>query len=343
VNETTANDATTAAGPVGAGGGQALRRVADAFLRRREASIILVAAALVVYFQASTGIFLTADNLVNVSQYVAATAIIAVGQVLLLVSGEIDLSVGNVYTLAPFLVHFAVDLYSIPVVPALVIALVVCAGIGLVNGLITVVLSVPSFVTTLGTLFLISGVTLTTSGAYPVPVPDAAAGVAPWLGAAGWSEITWAVLIVAFFHVVLTRMRWGLHTVAVGGNLVGAREAGIRSGRIKIGNFMICSCLGGFAGIIEAFRIDSIDPTAGGTGIMFAAVAAAVIGGTALAGGSGTIIGAFLGAIVLGVLRDGFNLIGVNAYTFDLIIGAAILIAMVSNVHLARLRRAGRT
>ncbi|MBM7786136.1 ABC transporter permease [Tenggerimyces flavus] len=321
----------------------ALRRIGDEFLKRREASILLVAIALMAYFQATTGIFFTESNIVNVSQYVAATAIIAAGQVLLLVSGEIDLSVGNVYTLAPFLMHYAVDFWGVPVIPSILLALVLSALIGLVNGFITVVLRVPSFVTTLGMLFLISGITLITSNAYPVPIPTAADAFAPWLGAAPWAEIIWALLIIAVLHAVLTSTRWGLHTIAVGGNLLGASEAGIRVGRIKIGNFMICSALGGFAGIIEAFRIDSIDPTAGGTGIMFAAVASAVIGGTALAGGSGTIIGALLGAVVLGVLRDGFNLIGVDAYTFDLIIGAAILLAMISNVHLARLRRAGRT
>lgn len=321
----------------------ALRRIGDEFLKRREASILLVAIALMAYFQATTGIFFTESNIVNVSQYVAATAIIAAGQVLLLVSGEIDLSVGNVYTLAPFLMHYAVDFWGVPVIPSILLALLLSALIGLVNGLVTVVLRVPSFVTTLGMLFVISGITLITSHAYPVPIPPAADAYAPWLGAAPWAEIIWALLIIAVLHAVLTSTRWGLHTIAVGGNLLGASEAGIRVGRIKIGNFMICSALGGFAGIIEAFRIDSIDPTAGGTGIMFAAVASAVIGGTALAGGSGTIIGALLGAIVLGVLRDGFNLIGVDAYTFDLIIGAAILLAMISNVYLARLRRAGRT
>jgi simple sugar transport system permease protein len=202
---------------------------------------------------------------------------------------------------------------------------------------------VPSFVTTLGMLFIISGITLLTSHAFPVEIPTAAEGIGRWLGAAPWAELIWAVLIVGVFHLVLTTTRWGLHTIAVGGNLVGASEAGVKVGRIKIGNFMITSMLGAFTGILEAFRIDSIDPTAGGTEIMFAAVAGAVIGGTALAGGSGTIIGAFVGALVLAILRDGFNLIGISANAFDLILGAAILVAMISNVYLARLRRAGRT
>jgi simple sugar transport system permease protein len=320
-----------------------VRRAADEFLRRREASILLVAIALMVYFQAVRSVFLSHDNLVTVSQYLAPVAIIAVGEVLLLVCGEIDLSVGNVYTLAPFLMHYAVDYYHVPPVLAIVVVLLVASGIGLINGLVTVMLRVPSFVTTLGMLFAISGITLITSHAFPVAIPPSAEGVGRWLGAAPWSELTWAVLIVAVFHVVLTSTRWGLHTIAVGGNLLGATEAGVKVRRIKVGNFMITSTLGAFTGILEAFRVSSIDPSAGGTQIMFFAVAAAVIGGTALAGGSGTIIGALVGALVLGVLQDGFNLIGISANAFDLILGVAILVAMISNVYLARLRRAGRT
>jgi simple sugar transport system permease protein len=319
------------------------RGVAEGFLRRREASILVVAVALVLYFQWNRSIFLSRGNMVTVSQYLAAPAIVAVGEVLLLVSGEIDLSVGNVFTFAPFLMHFGVEDYNLPVVVAILVALVISAGIGFINGFITVVLRVPSFVTTLGMLFALNGLTLKTSNGAPAEIPAKAEGLGHWLGKSDWSELIWAVLIVAIFHVVLTRTPWGLHTVAVGGNLVGASEAGIRAGRIKIGNFMITSVLGAFAGILEAFRTHSIDTNAGGDHLMFLAVAAAVIGGTALAGGSGTIIGALLGAAVLGILNDGFNLIGYSAYEFDLVLGLAILAAMIANVYLTRLRRAGRT
>ena len=102
------------------------------------------------------------------------------------------------------------------------------------------------------------------------------------------------------------------------------------------------SVLAGFAGILEAFRITSIDPLAGGTLIMFAAVAGAVIGGTALAGGSGTIVGALLGVLVISIIKDGLIFLGVNAFTFDMILGAAILVAMIVNVRLQVLREAGR-
>ena len=104
---------------------------------------------------------------------------------------------------------------------------------------------------------------------------------------------------------------------------------------------MLASTLAGFAGIIEAVRITSTDPLAGGSGIMFQAISAAVIGGTLLAGGSGTVIGAFIGACVLGILRDGFTLQGVSAFTFDLILGAAILVAMMLEIYVGRLRLRG--
>ncbi|MEW9552798.1 ABC transporter permease [Nonomuraea sp. NPDC050783] len=327
------------------GGGGVLRRVRDEFLRRREASVLVVALALGAYFASASEAFLTRDNMVNITQAAAPGAIVACGIVLLLVSGEIDLSVGVVAALAPFMMHYAIDFWGVPAVPAILLALLTGTLIGLGNGLVTVVLKVPSFVTTLGTFYLVTGIVLTTSGAYPAEVPapvDNAIG--QWLGAASWAHLGWALVIVAFFHVLFTRTRWGLHTIAVGGNLLGAQEAGVRTGRIKIGNFMIAGTLGAFAGLMEAFRVHTIDPNlGGGTGLMFTAVSAAVIGGTALAGGSGTIVGGALGALVLAELQDGFNLIGISANPYFVILGGAILLAMIANVYLSRLRRAGRT
>jgi len=311
----------------------------DAFLRWREASIIVVAILLTFYFQAVNENFLTGANLETVSQFIAASAIIACGEVMLLICGEIDLSVGQVFALAPFLMHFGTDA-GLPLVAAILLALAACAVIGAINGFITVRLRVPSFVTTLGTLYMLNGFTLTLSHGSPVETGGSEA-MANFLGALPYAEILWAFAAVAVMHYVLRQTRWGLHTIATGGNLVGAAESGINVVRIKIGNFMLTSVLGGLTGILEAHRIGSIDPLAGGTTVMFLAVAAGVIGGTPLAGGSGTVFGALVGAIVLGVLRDGFTLQGINAYTFDMIIGAAILLAMISNIHLGRLRRSG--
>jgi simple sugar transport system permease protein len=331
--------------PGGVGGGGAwgaVKRVAMTFAEQREATVFVVSVLLVIVFWRTAPDFLTKDNLVNISQITAPVAIIAIGEVFLLVCGEIDLSVGFIMGFSPFLMHYLIDFYSVPVILAVVLSLLMGLIAGWVNGFITVYLRVPSFITTLGTGFILLGIMLTTSNAYPANIPDKAQGIGHWIGTYAWTEITWAIVLVIIFQIVLSRMRWGLHTVAVGGNLLGASEAGISVAKIKMGNFMITGTFGALVGLQEAFRTNSIDPSNGGYQPMFYAIAGAVIGGTALAGGSGTIVGAFLGAFVLAVLQDGFNLVGISANPLPIIFGAAILVAMIANVQLARLRRAGR-
>ncbi len=316
------------------------RALLSSIARWQELSILVVAILLTAYFEwANTDFLLTDASLQNLSQFVAPAAIIACGEIMLMIGGEIDLSAGMVFALAPFVMHFAHEA-GLPLPLAVPVALLASAAIGLVNGVVTVTLKVPSFITTLGTNFLLNGLTLTLSHGTPVEAPEEA-GFAAVFGNWGYSEIIWAVAVTALMHVVLRNTRWGLHTIASGANPVGAAEAGIKVKRLKIGNFMIAATLAGLTGILEGFRISSIDPQAGGNGIMFLAVAAGVIGGTPLAGGSGTILGGLIGAFVLGVLSDGFTLIGINAFTFNIILGAAILAAMLFNIHVGRLRRTG--
>lgn len=316
------------------------RRFLDAFARWQEASILVVALLLIAWFEnANHDFLLTSASLENLSQFVAPAAIIACGEIMLMIGGEIDLSAGMVFALAPFVMYFAADA-GIPAVPALLLGILAAGAVGLANGVVTLLLGVPSFVTTLGTLFLINGLTLTISHGTPV-TPPAGEAFAQIMGAWGYSEILWTLLIVIVLHIVLRHTRWGLHTIASGANETGAREAGIHVTRIKIGNFVLVGVLSGFTGCLEAFRIGSIDPQAGGNQIMFLAIAAGVIGGTPLAGGSGTIIGGLIGALVLGVLNDGFTLIGINAFLFNIILGAAILAAMLFNIYITRLARQG--
>jgi simple sugar transport system permease protein len=317
-------------------------RIIAIFLKQREATIFIIAIALVIYFQLSNSTFLSQQNVGLISQYAAATAIIAAGEVMLLICGEIDLSVGNVYALAPFIMYFAVENYGLPLPLALIAGLVISLLVGLFNGIVVVYLQVPSLIATLGTLLVLNGITLTISNAFQVLTPGTGTQFASIMGNSTFSEILWAIGIAVVMQIILSRTRWGLHTFAAGGNPLGASEVGVNIRFIKIRNFMLTSLFGGFAGILEAFRITSIQPDAGGTVIMFNAVAGAVIGGTALQGGSGTIIGAFLGVVVLALLQDGFTFLGVSAITFNIVIGAAILIAMIMNVRLQVLRKAGR-
>ena len=313
----------------------------ELFLQWQEASILLVAVLLIGYFESANRDFLLSGaSLQNLTQYIAPAAIIACGEIMLMIMGEIDLSAGMVFAMAPFVMHFAAEA-GMPAPVALVLGVAAAALVGLLNGVVTVTLAVPSFVTTLGTLFLINGFTLTISAGTPAE-PPGGPGLAQAMGAWGYSELLWALGIVAVLHVVLRHTRWGLHTTAAGANPTGAAEAGIAVRRLKIGNFVLSGALAGFTGTLEAFRISSIDPQAGGNQIMFLAVAAGVIGGTSLAGGSGTIIGGLIGAGVLGVLSDGLTLIGVNAFTFNIILGIAILLAMIFNIHIVRLARSGK-
>jgi simple sugar transport system permease protein len=315
-------------------------RVASALWRRREASIALVAILLLLYFNQVNDQFLSQGNIRTLTQSGYAYAAIACGLVMLLICGEIDLSVGVVYGFTPIIMYLADQEFVFPI--AIVIALLVTALVGFINGVVTVYLHVPSFVTTLGMYFLITGLNVRLTDGFPKPAPETSS-LTRILGDAAYSGIIWALIIVVLMHLLLTRTRWGLHTFAVGGNFIGAREAGVRVNKIKIGNFIMCSMLGGFVGIMEGIRINSIHPLAGGADYTFIPVAAAVIGGTALAGGSGTIIGAFFGTAVLAIMRNGFTLEGVNADAFNIILGVAILVTMTLNVYVGRLRRIGGT
>jgi len=267
--------------------------------------------------------------------------VIASALCLLLICGEIDLSVGQSFAFAPIVMYLAYDKLFLVLPLAVLVGLLAVGLVGLINGLITVYFGVSSLITTLGMFFLLAGLNVTLTGGFPAITPETSS-ITQVLGESAWAGTIWALIIIAVLQLVLSRTRWGLHTYATGGNPLGAREAGVSIARIKIGNFILCGVLGGFVGIIEAFRINSIDPLAGSPDIVLLCIASAVIGGTALLGGVGTVTGAFLGALVLTVLRNGFTLQGISAYTFNIILGVAILIAMVLNVYVARLRGAGR-
>jgi simple sugar transport system permease protein len=306
-------------------------------LRVRELSVLVVDIVLIIYFAFANPAFFTLSNIQNISDFFSAAALIAVGEVFLLVCGEIDLSAGMTFALVP-VVMVTLNNDGMQLWLALIIGLAIAAVIGLFNGLITQYLMLPSFITTLGTLYLLHGISLTLAGSTPLPAPQD--GIIPKIfGVWQWSELTWTVVFILIMQVVLTQTRWGAHTIATGANMIGASEAGIKVRRIKIRAFVLTAVLSGLAGILDGTNIaKSFDPNAGGNNLMFTAVAAAVIGGTALLGGSGTVVGAALGALLLAVLQDGFNIQGISATTFVVVEGFAILLAMTVNIYFTRFR-----
>jgi simple sugar transport system permease protein len=266
----------------------------------------------------------------------------AAGQVFVMINGEIDLSIGAVYLFTPF-VFYKFTTTGLPLVPSMLLALLVAAAIGLINGLVVSVVGISSFVTTLGTLFTLDGLTLIISHATQVTTPGTSVTkvgtFAQIFGGGTYSELFWAIGIVLILQVVLSLTRWGIYTVAVGGNRLGAAEAGIRVKWVLTGNFVMCALLAGFVGILEAVRSSSITPDpSGSNAVLLQAIAAAVIGGTLLQGGSGTVVGAFIGAIFLGILQDGLIIKGVSANYYTFYLGVAILIAMAFNQYVSRVR-----
>jgi simple sugar transport system permease protein len=313
-------------------------------LQFREVSIVVVAIVIAILFQAINRAFLTTEVPVLLST-AAQYGLIAIGETMLMITGEIDLSAAKIYSTTPFIAYY-LTLINVPFVVALILALAGAAVIGMVNGLITVRFGLPSLITTLGMLFFLDGVTLTVTHSEPVTTPVeqpvntflGQGQQAPIGGAATYAGFIWLVLCVLILTLVLYRTRFGMHTIAVGSNLLAAREIGIRTERTKVMNFMIMGVVAGLAGIIQAVATGSTDPSAGDPVLSLYGIAATVMGGTSLFGGSGTVIGALVGAFVISSLNNGLPLIGAQATMSFIIVGLAIVLAMILNVKVGSLR-----
>ena len=318
-------------------------------LTMRELPIVIITLLTLLFFVLKTSRIFNSSNIdQSLLPTFAPLAIVAAGEVFVMINGEIDLSVGGTYLFSPF-VMYEFHNAGIPLILSLVLALLVMLAIGIINGFFVAVIGISSFVTTLGTLLALEGLTLVTSGSVSqiTPAGTTILGNSTFekiFGGGTYSELIWAVGIVVVLQIGLSFTRWGLHTVAVGGNRLGASEAGISARRNMIRNFAICALMAGFAGILVATQTTSAtaDPS-GANQFLFQAISAAVIGGTLLTGGSGTVAGALIGALFLGLLQDGLVLIGTSANREILYQGLAILIAMTINTYVKRFRTgAGR-
>ena len=317
--------------------------LAQRFLTLREGSIIIVTLIAFLYFAFSTDKFLTSGSLKALLPYFAPFAIMAAGEVFVMINAEIDLSVGAVYLFTPFIFYKLNANVGLPLVPAMIGALIVAMLVGLFNGLVVSVVGISSFVTTFGTLFTLSGLTLIISHATQVTTPGTSVvkvgTFAQIFGGGTYSELFWAIGIAIILQLVLSFTRWG--------DLHGRRRReprrrcrGRRADEARADpQLRDVRVLAGFVGIIEAVRAATTTPDPSGSNvILFQAISAAVIGGTLLQGGSGTVIGAFIGAIFLGILQDGLNIKGVSANYFYFYLGIAILIAMAFNTYVSRVR-----
>jgi simple sugar transport system permease protein len=336
--------------PAGSAGGPANGRArggvvfdwAKKFLALREGSIIVVTVVTILYFALTTDNFFTTSNFKTLLPYFAPVAIVAAGEVFVMILGEIDLSVGAVYLFTPFMWHI-IHHAGVPLYLSVILAVLVAMLIGAINGIFVAYVGMASFVATLGMLFILDGLALILSHATPISPPGTkTVGVNTFsqiFGRGTYSELIWAVGIVIVLQLVLSFTRWGLYTVSVGGNRLGAAEAGIRTRQIMVRNFVLSAGLAGFVGILEVVRVTSATPDPSGSNAqLLLFVAAAIIGGTLMTGGDGTVVGALIGALFIGILQDGLIIKGVSANYTLFYLGMAVMIAMTLYVLVRRIR-----
>jgi simple sugar transport system permease protein len=320
-------------------------RILRVFLVQRELTPVLITIGLFAYFTIRAGSnFTDSLSLSSAAGYAGPIGAIAVGEVLLLVLAEIDLSTGQIFLFGPWVEYWLVS-DGLPLALAILLALLVCGAVGAINGLITVRLNVPSFVTTLAMNFILFGLVLIYSNdaqASPIPLSDSTGFSSKLMGTWLWSEILWVLAITLLMAVLLKRTRFGVRIVATGGNLLGAAEAGVPIRRVKVWCFVLSAFVAGLVGIVDSVKYGNLDPGNFGVDYILYAVGACVIGGTALTGGRGTVIGAFIGAILIGILEDGLTLIGVSTNDFYVWVGVVIIFAMALNAQFDRLMARSR-
>jgi simple sugar transport system permease protein len=316
------------------------RRVLRVFLYQRELTPVVITIGLFIYFALRAGSNFTGTlSLSSAVGFAGPVGAIAIGEVLLLVLAEIDLSAGQVFLFCPWIMYW-MHQDGLPLVLAIVIALLVACSVGAINGLITVRLNVPSFVTTLAMNFILYGVVLVASNnlqGSPIPLSGQTSFISQLMGTWKWAEILWVIALTILLAVMLNRTRFGVRIVATGGNLIGAAEAGVPIRRVKVWCFVIVSFVSGLVGIIDSIKYGTLDPGNFGVDYILYAIGACVIGGTALTGGRGTVVGAFIGAILLGVLQDGLTVVGISTNDFFIYVGVVIILAMALNVQFDRL------
>ncbi|MEW1842840.1 ABC transporter permease [Nonomuraea angiospora] len=282
-------------------------------------------------------VFLTPTNLLNVALATSVAALLAAGQTYVIILAEIDLSVGSALGFSAVVTAMTLGTYGL--LPALAAGLATGAAIGLVNGLLVTRTRMPSFIATLATMSVFAGLTLHLTSGNPIPVTDYDFQGIGQARFAGVPVPVW-IMLVAFgiFGYVLARTRFGRYVYATGDNVEAARLSGIRVHRVKILAFVISGVLASLAGFIISARLSTAQPTAG-AGLELDAIAAVIIGGTSLAGGRGTLLGTLVGALVLGVIDNGMNLLDVSPFLQDVVKGLVILLAVFLDRNVDLLRR----
>ena len=292
--------------------------------RKRETSLALILAIMCVALSFATTSFFTSDNLFNILKQTTLVRIIAIGQTFVIISGGIDLSVGQSMTLGSLILAYSLEA-GIPLVISILLGILASMLVGTCNGLLITKLRLPAFIITLGMTNIVKGAILVMSEGNIVLLDDP---VIAAIGRDSLGPVPWMVIILAVLAVIcifiLNKTAFGNHVESVGGNEMAARLSGISVDKTRMLVYTIAGLLCGIAAIIVTGRLNGGNPNAAGTYDMDS-IAAVIVGGTALNGGSGSIFGTILGALIMILIRNGLVLLRVNIYWQTVAIGVVII------------------
>ncbi len=289
------------------------------------------------------GAFLRPFNVSNVLKQIAVYAVLAVGQTLVIITAGIDLSVGSLIELTGVVMAQFANAMPFSGFPLIVATLVVGVAVGctagLVNALPVVRLNLPPFITTLAMMLMARGLAFKLANGRPIALNSNAfdgmgtgflfEDILHRVGLPGIPiAVLWMAVLVAVFAIILIRTPFGRYVFAIGGNEEAARLAGINVKLIKTAVYVISGGCAAIAGLLYMARFASGSPNTG-IGSELQSIAAVVVGGTSLAGGRGSVIGTFFGALLIGLLNNVMNLLNIESYTQDIVLGAVILLAVI--------------
>jgi len=302
-----------------------------ALLSRPEISALAITLFLIIVFSFVNDRFLNSRNFMVILAAYPEYALVALGVTILMISGEFDLSVGSVFAVSPIVTVILVGNYEYNQYWAILLGLLSAAALGFVNAILTLLFRIPSFITTLGMLFMARSIAIGISGGFPPSFPK------NW--DTGWLvgrldmlrvSVFWMLGIAIVCHFILKKTNFGSWVFATGENRQAANDLGINTFAVKTTCFILCSTLAGFAGIIQSLRIKTAI-TSLGMGLELNAIAAAVVGGASLMGGLGSAMGALVGTFLLQMIDNILILSRVDGNWFKFGLGAMIIVAVILN------------
>lgn len=292
--------------------------------------IILVLLAMVVLLSLLSPVFLTTNNIISLVQQITINMFIALAMTLVIITGGIDLSVGSIVALSSTITVGLIVNNDIPLFIAILIGLAIGVITGLLNGVIITNFKLPPFIVTLATMNIVRGIAYIYSGGSSIRITDDSftnLGTSQLFGVIP-IPILYMIVFIILFSILLSKSKLGTYIYAIGGNREAARLSGINTLKTEVIVYTIAGFMAAFAGIVLAARMYSGQPSVG-QGYEMDAIAASVLGGVSMAGGKGNISGTVFGAIVIGIVSNGLNLLGISSFWQLVVMGIIILAAVI--------------